>query len=100
MMKMKDLILVGCLISLAAFGQQSEVRNVGSFKGVKAAEAVSVYLKKGGKEAVKVEATGTELSDIITEVTEGYCRIHVKSERVGSSRDQRIKVQVKSVTLR
>ena len=98
-MKMKVLILVGSLISFAAVGQQSEVRNVGSFKGVKAAEAISVYLKKGDKEAVKVEVTGIDLSNIITEVTDGYLRIHMKSERGWRSRDQTIKVYVQYVSL-
>jgi hypothetical protein len=100
MMKMKVLILLGSLVSFAVVGQQSEVRNVGPFKGVKAAEAVSVYLKKGDKEAVKVEVTGTDLSNVITEVSDGYLRIHMQNEkRWRSGRDQNVKVYVQYVSL-
>ncbi len=77
-MKMRALILLGFVMSISAMGQQSEVRNVGTFKGVKSAEAVDVYLKKGDKESVKVEVTGTSLSDVITEISGSYLKIHMK----------------------
>src|SRR5690554_4490773 len=38
-----------------ALGQNSEVRKVEAFKGIKASEAISVVLKKGDKESVRVE---------------------------------------------
>jgi hypothetical protein len=99
MMKMKVLILVGSLISFAVVGQQSEVRNVGSFKGVKAGEAISVYLKKGDKESVKVEVKGTDLSNVITEVTDGYLKIHMQNEKRWRDHDQSVKVYVQYVSL-
>ncbi len=77
-MKMKALILLGCVLSLSAVGQKSEVRNIGTFKGVKSAEAVDVYLKKGDKESVKVEVTGTDLSEVITEISGSYLKIHMR----------------------
>jgi hypothetical protein len=98
-MKMKVLILLGSLVSFAVFGQQSEVRNLAAFKGVKAAEAINVYLKKGDKEAVKVEATGTDLNNVITEVTDGYLKIHMKNEKHWRGHDQTVRVYVQYVTL-
>jgi hypothetical protein len=99
MMKMKVLILVGSLISFVAVGQQSEVRNVGSFKGVKAAEGISVYLKKGDKEALKVEVTGTDLDKVVTEVSNGYLRIEMRDEGRRRVKDQTVKVYVQYVSL-
>lgn len=78
-MKMKVLILVGWLLSFSVMGQQSEVRSVGAFKGVKSGQAIDVYLKKGDKESVRVEVTGTSLSNVITEVSGSYLRIQMAS---------------------
>ena len=101
-MKLKALVLLGCLLSLSAFGQQSEVksevRNVGSFKGVKSAEAVDVYLKKGDKESLKVEVSGTTLSDVLTEISGSYLKIHMRDDdHFGKKRD--VKVYVTYVEL-
>lgn len=76
-MKFKILIFIGCLASTLAFGQETEVRNVGSFKGVKSGQAIDVYLRKGDKESVKVEANGTSLSNVITEVSGSYLKIQL-----------------------
>lgn len=81
---------------MTGYGQQSEVRKLASFTGVKAAEAVDVYLKKGEKESVRVEASGTSLSNVITEVDGSYLRIHM---REGSYRDRNVKAYVTYVTL-
>ena len=97
-MKMKAFILVGCLASLSVFAQQSEVRNVGTFKGVKSAEAIDVYLKKGDKESVKVDVTGTNLSDVLTEISGSYLKIHMRDDNHhGKTRD--VKVYVTYVEL-
>lgn len=98
-MKMKVLILLGCLVSVAVAGQQSEVRSVGTFKGLKAAEAINVYLKKGDKESVKVEATGTDLADVLTEVSGNYLKIHMKSDFRFGGRSRTVKVYVTYVNL-
>ena len=78
------------------FSQQSEVRQISSFKGVKAGEAIDVYLKKGDREQVKVEISGTALSNVLTEVSGSYLRIHMKD---GNYRNRDVKVYVTYVTL-
>src|SRR5215213_4427765 len=90
---MKKFVFVA-LFSLSlvrAFSQQSEVRKIGSFRGVKAGEAIDVYLKKGDKEEVKVEVTGTALSNVLTEISGTYLRIHMKD---GDYRNRDVKVYV------
>lgn len=67
-----------------AVAQETDVRDVGKFSGVKAAEGIDVYLKKGDKEAVKVEVTGTDPSNVITEVSGSYLKIHMKDGRYRS----------------
>jgi Putative auto-transporter adhesin, head GIN domain len=76
---MKRLIIVFLLlINAIVYGQKSENRSVGSFKGVKALQGIDVYLKKGTKEAVRVEVTGIDLSDVITEVSGDYLKVQMK----------------------
>ncbi len=95
---MRVIAFIGILLFTVtqAFAQSSETRSVGSFSGIKAAEAIDVYLKKGEKESVRVEVTGTKLSDVITEVSGSYLRIHMES---GSYRKTNVKVFVTYVKL-
>lgn len=70
------------MIAGLATAQQSEVRQIGSFRGIHAAEGIDVFLKKGDKESVKVEVGGdTELTRVITEVSGTYLKIHMSSDR-------------------
>jgi hypothetical protein len=81
----------------AAFCQQTETRSVGAFTGVKASEAIDVYLKKGDKESVKVEVVNGKTSDVITEVSGSYLKIHMRD---GShKRDTDAKVYVTYVKI-
>lgn len=71
-------IIVLSLVATFALAQESETRNVGSFNGVKVAEGIDVYLKKGDKESVKVEATGVKLENVLTEVSGSYLKVHMR----------------------
>lgn len=74
----KIVFIVLVFFSVAAKGQNTETRSIGSFTGVKAAEGVDVYLKKGDKESVKIEVTGTSPNNVLTEVSGSYLKIHMK----------------------
>jgi Putative auto-transporter adhesin, head GIN domain len=95
---MKKLITLVVLIFsvFISFAQQSEVRSLGKFTGVKAAEAIDVYLKKGDKESVRVETTGAKLSDVLTEVSGSYLKIHMRD---GGYRNGNVKVYVTYVSI-
>jgi hypothetical protein len=95
---MKKLIGAFILASLSylSFAQQSEVRSVGSFTGVKVSEAIDVYLKKGSKESVKVEVMGAQLSDVRTDVSGSYLTIDMRD---GNYRNRNVKVYVTYVSL-
>lgn len=84
------------ICAVLAMAQQSDVRSVGSFSGVKAGEAIDVYLKKGDKESVRVEVSGTDASNVLTEVSGGYLRIHMRD---GRYRNKSVKVYVTYVSL-
>ena len=86
--------LVGSLLDVVA--QKSEVRNVGSFSGIKAAEAVDVYLRKGASTSVRVEVDGVDLSDVLTEISGDYLKIHMRS---GNYRKTNVKAYVTYVAL-
>lgn len=87
----KCLTIVLASISLTIFAQETETRNIGSFTGVKAAEGVSVYLKKGDKESVRVEVTGIKISNVLTEISGPYLKVHMKD---GNYRNANAKVYV------
>lgn len=78
---MKNLLLITSVVLITTWavqGQQSETRNIGSFSGVKVTEGIDVYLKKGEKESVRVEVTGTSLQNVLTEVSGSYLRVHMR----------------------
>jgi hypothetical protein len=95
---MRTLLTIASLIALTtvAYCQETEIRKVGVFKGVKVSEGIDAYLKKGSKEEVKVEASGIKLSNVLTEVAGEYLRIHLKE---GSYRDRDVKVYVTYVAV-
>jgi hypothetical protein len=89
------ILLMGSLTQIQA--QQTVTREVGSFKGIKAAEGIDVYLKKGSKESVRIEANGTNPDNVITEISGTYLKIHMKDMHHRGSID--VKVYVEYVTL-
>lgn len=88
------ILIIFSFLTVAA--QQSETRELDSFTGVKAAEGVDVYLKEGDKERVRVEVTGTDASNVITEISGSYLKVHMKD---GRYRSVDAKVYVTYVTL-
>jgi Putative auto-transporter adhesin, head GIN domain len=92
-------LLVVMLVAVTGFvhAQKSENRSVGSFTGVKALQGIDVYLKKGTKEAIRVEVTGVELKDVVTEISGEYLKIQMEH---GSYRNEHsVKVYVTYVDL-
>ena len=85
--------LIAAFIGLTtlACAQQSENRSVGSFQGIKVSEGIDVYLKKGDKEALRVEVTGVKPGDVVTEISGDYLKIHMQE---GRYRDRTVKVYV------
>jgi hypothetical protein len=88
------ILLIG--VAFAGFGQQTENRSIGSFRGVRAGEGIDVYLKKGDKEGLKIEVTGTSISNVITEVSGSILKIHMKD---GNYRNRTVKVYVTYVEI-
>jgi hypothetical protein len=71
------------LIAFASLAQETQTRNLSSFTGVKVAEGIDVYLKKGDKESARVEVYGTSLNNVITEVSGSYLKVHMREENRG-----------------
>jgi hypothetical protein len=93
----KWFILFIVLFQTILFAQQSEMRNVGSFRGIKVSGGIDVYLKKGDRQSVKVEVSGTAIDNVITEISGDYLRIHMAEGRYRGSRT--VKVYVSYVEL-
>lgn len=76
---MKNLVSMLALVFFSTLViAQGETRSVGAFSGVKSAEGISVYLKKGDKESVRVVVTGTTPDKVVTEVSGTYLKVHMK----------------------
>jgi hypothetical protein len=89
---MKNLFIVLFLgVTYMGLAQKTETRSLSSFNGIKAAEGIDVYINKGSKESVRLEVSGVELSDVLTEVSGDYLKIHM---REGRYRDKTVKVYV------
>ena len=82
---MKSLLtfVLGFLITSLSLAQEVQTRNLSSFTGVKVAEGIDVYLKKGDKETARVEVYGTRLDNVITEVSGSYLKVHMREENRG-----------------
>lgn len=95
---MKQFLILALFLA-SGFGvaaQTKATRSVGSFKGIKAAEGVDVYLKKGTKESVTIEAIYPDVDEVMTEVSGGYLKIHLKETNY---RKVDVKVYVEYVSL-
>jgi hypothetical protein len=98
-MKRITLILAAIGFSFGlTFAQQSETRSIGSFSGIKSGEAIDVYLKKGDKESVKVEVSGDNLGNVLTEVVGSNLKIHLR-ENSFFRNNVNVKVYVTYVSL-
>lgn len=96
-MKFLGSFLLVWFIASGVSAQTSETRQLGAFKGVKAGEAIDVYLKKGSAESARVEVERVDLDDVLTEVAGGYLKVHMRD---GNYRNRgTVKVYVTYVTL-
>lgn len=85
------------LLSIANVNaQQSEIRSLESFRGLKASQGIDVYLKQGSKESARVETSGVNLQNIITEVSGNYLKIYLKD---GHYNNKNIKVYITYVEI-
>lgn len=90
------MIVLFVFLATTVAGQNIQTRNIGSFSGVKVGEGIDVYLKKGDKESVRVEVTGTDAANVLTELSGSYLKIHM---REGNYRRVEAKVYVTYVKL-
>jgi hypothetical protein len=91
-------VFIGTLIfsAVVSMAQTSQNREAGSFSGIKVAEGIDVYLKKGERTSIRLEVTGTNPENVITETTGGYLKIHMAS---GNYKSRTVKAYVTYVEL-
>lgn len=94
---MKKLLIVALIIPvMMGMAQTSQNREAGTFSGIKVAEGIDVYLKKGDKSSIRLEVSGTNPENVITEISGGYLKIHMAS---GSYKSRTVKAYVTYVDL-
>ena len=89
---MRRLIVIA-LVLLAGItkAQETEERKVSSFEEIRVSQAITVYLKPGTSEKVRVEARGISLDEVLTEVSGSSLKIHLDD---GNHRNHSVKVYV------
>ena len=95
-MKKIGIFFTVLLIAVQSYGQQREKRDVGSFDEVQVSQAIDLYLKKGTKESVEVEARGVDYDEVLTEVRGSRLKVHLSGNRY---RNISVKVYVTYVEL-
>jgi hypothetical protein len=89
---MKKLMVIFLMVcSILTQAQETQTRSLGNFSGVKAAEGIDVYLKKGDKESAKIEVTGTSPENVVTEVSGSYLKVHMRD---GNNHYRNVNVKV------
>lgn len=88
------LAMCACTFALA---QSTETRSLGPFSEVKAQEGIEVILKAGNKEEARIEASGLDLSEVLTEVSGGMLKIHLEGDNYRSI-DVRVYVTFKQLS--
>lgn len=79
---MKQFVIIVLMgLTVAAMAQQTQTRNLEPFTGVKVAEGIDVYLKRGDKESAKIEVEGTSPDNVLTEVSGSYLKVHMRDGR-------------------
>lgn len=96
-MKQVGIFVLFVLSVLNAAAQENDTRQIAPFKGLRVSDAIDVYLKKGDKESARIETDNVRPSDVITEVSGSYLRIHMRQGNYQGRRT--VKVYVTYVTL-
>jgi hypothetical protein len=91
-MKQVGILFLFVMIASAAFAQESETRQLEKFTGIRVGEAIDLYLKKGEKESAKIEVEGVKLSDVLTETTGSYLRVHMRQGNYHGHRSVKVYV--------
>ena len=90
---MKKLLVLTFMVTIIwAQAQETQTRSIGPFTGVRAEEGIDVFLKKGPKESIRVEVSGTSLDNVITELSGSYLKVHMRSGDYRGSVDVKVYV--------
>ena len=74
---MRTLSFLLLFVATLSFAQQKETRKLSSFDAIDVSEGIEVILEKGSPEA-RVEVSGADLNDVITEVSGGTLNIEMR----------------------
>lgn len=78
MKKITQTTLLFVLIAFQAMAQSTETRTLSSFDAVRSSGSIDVILKKGNSEKAEVSAKGTDISNVITEVSGNTLVVRMK----------------------
>jgi hypothetical protein len=94
---MKNLLVVLVILGYQAFGQSDEIRKLSSFSELSASEGITVYMEKGSKEEARVEVSGADLDDVVTDVIGSTLKIEMRGNKNYRNPNVTVYVTYKSV---
>jgi hypothetical protein len=67
------------LIAIIAYSQDKETRTLSHFNGVSVSSAIEVILKKGNEEKAELVVSGTDIKNVLTDVSGSELKIGMRS---------------------
>lgn len=77
-MKKVAIIAIILVCGFAGSAQNKETRKLSSFSEIHAQEGIDVFIKSGDVEEARIEASGKDLDEVLTEVSGGKLKIHLE----------------------
>ena len=77
----KRTIAIGIILfwsSTIILAQKSETRDLSSFSSISVGEAIDVYLIQGSSESAKIEVSGIDIDEVLTEVNGNRLKVHLE----------------------
>jgi len=68
------LVWTSCFV----LAQKSETRELSSFSSISVGESIDVYLKQGSSESLRIEVSGMDIEEVLTEVKGDRLKIHLE----------------------
>lgn len=74
------IVLIFLCTATGLFAQQTEIRELESFKSLKVSQGIELVAQKGSKNTAEIEASGLDLYDVVTETRGGTLRIRIEGQ--------------------
>ncbi len=79
-MKKTILLFLATMLTLVAFGQETETRSLGNFDEISVATGIDATIVSGNKNEIKISAKGIEIEKVKSEIDNGELVVKIKKK--------------------